>query len=171
MTERGASRPPGPPGHSGHSGLSLKGRALRYLAQREHSRAELARKLARHAEDRPDVSAEAQVDAVLDALVAAGLLSDRRAADALVSAQSRRFGNLRLRHALRQRGVGADDAAAALAAVQGDELARAHEVWQRRFGAPAPDAAGRAKQARFLSGRGFGADVVRRVVRGLPDDD
>lgn len=151
--------------------LSLKGRALRYLAQREHSRAELARKLARHAEDRPDLPAQTQVEAVLDALAAAGLLSDRRAADALVSAQARRFGNLRLRHALRERGVGADDAAAALAAVQGDELARAQEVWRRRFGAPAEDAAGRAKQARFLSGRGFAADVVRRVVRGLPDAD
>lgn len=153
------------------SGLSLKGRALRYLAQREHSRAELARKLARHAIDLPQASAASQVEAVLDALAAAGLLSDRRAAEALVSAQARRFGNLRLRHVLRQRGVGADDAVAALAAVQGDELARALEVWRRRFGAPAEDAAGRAKQARFLSGRGFGADVVRRVVRGLPDDD
>jgi regulatory protein len=154
----------------GAPGLSLKGRALRWLAQREHSRAELARKLARHAEDAPEASAAVQVERVLDALAAAGLLSDRRAAEALVAAQSRRFGNLRLRHALRQRGVGADDAAAALAAVQGDELARAQEVWQRRFGVPAQDAAGRAKQARFLAGRGFGADVVRRVVRGLPDD-
>jgi regulatory protein len=152
-------------------GLSLKGRALRYLAQREHSRAELARKLARHVEDGPDAPAEAQVERVLDALAAAGLLSDRRAAEALVSAQARRFGNLRLRHALRQRGVGADEAAAALASVQGDELARAQEVWRRRFGAPADDAAGRAKQARFLAGRGFSADVVRRVVRGLGDED
>lgn len=155
----------------GGPALSLKGRALRHLARREHSRAELARKLARHAEDRPEASAAAQIDAVLDALAAAGLLSERRAAEALVAAQSRRFGNLRLRQTLRQRGVDAAAAAAALATVQGDELARAQAVWQRRFGAPATDAAGRAKQARFLAGRGFDADVVRRVVRGLADED
>ena len=34
--------------------LSVKGRALRYLSQREHSRLELERKLARHVADLPD---------------------------------------------------------------------------------------------------------------------
>lgn len=151
-------------------GLSLKARALRCLAQREHSRAELARKLARHAEDRPEAPAAAQIDSLLDELAAKGLLDERRAAEAVVSVQSRRFGAARLRQTLRTRGVLPDVAAEALAAVAGSELDRAREVWRRRFGAPAADAAGRAKQARFLAGRGFGSDVIRLVVRGVDDE-
>lgn len=181
--------------------LSLKGRALRYLAQREHSRSELERKLMRTLSDQarrtarqdggqgdghddgqhgaghdPDPAldadaARARIAAVLDTLEAADLLSDRRAAEALVGAQSRRLGQQSLRHRLQQRGLAPDLVASALATVQGTELTRAREVWQRRFGAPAADAAGRAKQARFLAGRGFAADVIRRVVSGQDDQD
>lgn len=151
-------------------GLSLKARALRCLAQREHSRAELARKLARHAEDQPEAPAAAQIERVLDELAARGLLDERRAAESVVAAQARRFGGARLRQTLRTRGVPAEVAAQALAGVAGTELERAREVWRRRFGVVAADAAGRAKQARFLAGRGFGSDVIRQVVRGLDDE-
>jgi regulatory protein len=151
-------------------GLSLKARALRCLAQREHSRAELARKLARHAEDRPEAPAAAQIETLLDELAARGLLDERRAAEAVVAIQARRFGAARLKQTLRTRGLPAEVAADALAAVAGSELERAREVWRRRFGAPAADAAGRAKQARFLAGRGFGSDVIRRLVLGLDDE-
>lgn len=150
--------------------LSLKARALRCLAQREHSRAELARKLAPHAEDRPEAPAAAQIDRVLDDLAARGLLDERRAAESVVATQARRFGGARLRQTLRTRGVPAEVAAAALAGVAGTELERAREVWRRRFGVVAADAAGRAKQARFLAGRGFGSDVILQVVRGIDDD-
>jgi regulatory protein len=161
--------------------LSIKARALRYLAMREHSRAELARKLARHVEDTPDDPAEARIQRALDELAARGLLDEQRAADALVTAQAARFGALKLRQSLRTRGVGAEEAASALAAVEGTELERARTVWRRRFGAgtgaatttgAAPiSTADRARQARFLAGRGFSGDVIRRVVRDLDDDD
>jgi regulatory protein len=150
--------------------LSLKARALRCLAQREHSRAELARKLVRHAEDRPEAPAASQIETLLDELAAQGLLDEQRAAQAVVRVQSRRFGAARVRQTLRDRGVPPEVAADALAALDGSELERAREVWRRRFGAAAGDAAGRAKQARFLAGRGFGADVIRRVVRGIDDE-
>lgn len=150
-------------------GLSVKGRALRYLSQREHSRAELERKLARHVQDLPELSAQAQIRSALDALAGAGLLSDRRAADALVTAQARRHGDLKLRHLLRARGLGAEHIAAALAPVEGTELERARAVWARRFGQPAADAAERARQARFLAGRGFSGETIRRIVRGLDE--
>lgn len=52
----------------------------------------------------------------------------------------------------------------------GTELERARVLWERKFGAPAPDAAGRARQVRFLLARGFASDTVRRVVRGVEDD-
>jgi regulatory protein len=151
-------------------GLSVQARALRYLAQRDHSRVELERKLARQVEDLPEDPAAVQIARVLDTLTARGLLSEQRAAEALVGAQARRFGGLKLRQNLRARGVAPDEAAAALATVADTELARAHALWQRRFGATATDAAGRAKQARFLAGRGFGGDVIRRVVQGLGED-
>jgi regulatory protein len=155
--------------------LSLKARALRYLAMREHSRAELARKLARHVEDSPGDPADARIQRALDELAERGLLDEQRAADALVTAQAARFGALKLRQSLRTRGVGAEEAALALAAVEGTELDRARAVWRRRFGpgnaGPASvSPADRARQARFLAGRGFSGDVIRRVVRGLDDD-
>ncbi len=151
-------------------GLSLKARALRHLALREHSRAELERKLARHAEDSPEDPAAPRIARVLDELAAHGLLSEQRAAESLVAAQSSRFGALKLRQSLRARGVAPEAAASALAEVAGSELERARAVWARRFGQPAADAAERARQARFLAGRGFAPDIIRRVVRGLDED-
>ena len=50
------------------------------------------------------------------------------------------------------------------------ELERARALWQRRFGSPATDPAGRAKQMRFLAGRGFSGETIRRVVQGLDED-
>jgi regulatory protein len=163
---------------------SLKGRALRYLAQREHSRAELERKLARFvavadadaaADADPDEhrrAAQAQLTRALDELAAAGLLSDSRAADAVLSAQGQRFGIRRLKQVLQQKGLAPDLVSHTLQQAKGTELARAHEVWRRRFGTtPAADAAERAKQMRFLAGRGFDGDVIRRVVQGANDVD
>ena len=49
------------------------------------------------------------------------------------------------------------------------EVQRAREVWRRKFGEPAPDAAGRARQMRFLASRGFGTEAIRRVVSGGDD--
>jgi regulatory protein len=147
---------------------SLRARALRLLARREHSRAELTRKLAPWAED--DAAA---LERLLDDFAARGLIDERRTAEALVAAGAGRFGAARLRQTLRGRGVAPDAAAEALAgvaAVAGTELERARTVWQRRFGTPAPDAAGRAKQARFLAARGFGAEVIRQLVRGIEPD-
>jgi regulatory protein len=151
-------------------GLSLKARALRYLAMREHSRAELARKLARHADDSPEDPAAPRISRLLDELAALGLLDERRAAEALVSAQASRFGGLKLRQNLRARGVEPQVAEAALASLGDSECARARAVWRRRYGEPAADPAERARQARFLAGRGFSGDIIRRVVGGLDED-
>lgn len=150
--------------------LSVKGRALRYLAQREHSRAELERKLARHVEDTEDASAEAQIARALDELAAAGLLSDARTAESVLAHQGARFGSRRLKQTLQAKGLDATLVASTLQAARGTELDRAREVWRRRFGTPPADAAERAKQMRFLAARGFEGDVIRRVVSGGSDD-
>ena len=150
--------------------LSVKGRALRYLAQREHSRVELARKLARTVEDTEGASAAAQIEAALDQLAAAGLLSDTRAAESVLISQGKRFGSRRLKQVLQGKGLAPDLVQQTLQQAHGTELTRAREVWQRRFGNPPTDARERAKQMRFLAGRGFDGDVIRRVVQGADED-
>lgn len=144
--------------------LSLKGRALKYLAAREHSRAELLRKLAPHAEE------PAEVERVLDELETRGLLSAERFVESLLHRRAARFGTARLRQELQQHKLPADAVAQAVEALRGTELERARAVWQRRFGGePAADAAERARQMRFLTARGFSSEVIRRVVRGGDD--
>jgi regulatory protein len=155
----------------GFGAPSLKGRALRYLAQREHSRAELERKLARHAEDNDDASAAVQIARALDELAAHGFLSEERVAESVLSSQGQRFGARRLKQTLQAKGLDPALVAATLQQARGTELDRARQVWQRKFGAPAADAAGRAKQMRFLAARGFEGDVIRRVVQGTDRGD
>ena len=150
--------------------LSVKGRALRCLAQREHSRAELERKLARHVEDTPEASAQAQIAAALDELAAKGLLSEQRAADAVLSGRGQRYGMRRLKQTLQAKGLDAALVASTLQQARGTELERAREVWRRRYGSAPADAAERARQMRFLAGRGFEGEVIRRVVQGGDDD-
>lgn len=150
--------------------LSVKGRALRYLAQREHSRAELERKLARHVEDTADASAAEQIAAALDELGAHGLISEARVAESVLTSQAARFGARRLRQTLQAKGLAPALVAATLQQAQGTELERARALWQRRFGTPPADAAERARQMRFLAGRGFEGEVIRRVLRGRQDD-
>jgi regulatory protein len=154
----------------GFGALSVKGRALRYLAQREHSRSELERKLARFVEDQPEAPAQQQIAAALDELAAKGLLSDQRTADSVLRSQGARFGSRRLKQAMQAKGLEPALVASTLQQARTTELERAREVWRRRFGAPAEDAAGRARQMRFLAGRGFDGDVIRRVVQASDDD-
>ena len=154
----------------GFGAISVKGRALRYLSQREHSRVELERKLARHVQDTEEACAQAQIAAALDDLAAKGLLSEARAAESVLNSQGRRYGVRRLKQTLQGKGLAADLVASTLLRARGTELARAQEVWRRRFGAPPADAAERARQMRFLAGRGFEGDVLRRVVRGAEDE-
>ncbi len=145
--------------------ISLKARALRYLSAREHSRSELARKLARHAQEDDDV------EQLLDWLEAAKFLSQARFCESLVNRRAKRFGNSRILAELQSHGVGS----AALAEVRTDlvagETARAVEVWQRKFGSAGLDAAARAKQMRFLMQRGFSHQAIRVAMASAPADD
>ena len=155
--------------------VSLKVRALQWLAQREHSPQELRAKLLRAAaaplpgqdgrRDAADVAPE--VDALIAWLAARGHLSSQRFVDSRIHARQARFGNRRIEHELRQHGLAPDPAAQQ--ALRESELERAREVWRRKYGSVAGDAAARVRQMRFLVARGFSADVVRRVVRGAAE--
>jgi regulatory protein len=147
---------------------SLLARAIALLARREHSRAELARKLKRHLA--PDAGG-AEIDDVLDQLERSKLLSDERFAGALTAHRAQRYGDARVRFDLRNAGVREDAASAALAGLRGTELARARALWLRRFGALPATAAERARQGRYLQARGFSHDTIQRVLRGMGDDE
>ncbi len=140
--------------------LSLKGRALKYLAAREHSRVELTRKLAPHAES-PE-----QVAQVLDELEQKGWLSAQRFADSMLHRKAARYGAARLKAELAQHQLPSEVAQAATQSLRDTEFVRAHALWLRRFGEPAQSPQDKARQMRFLISRGFASDVVRRVIRG-----
>ena len=150
--------------------LSVKGRALRYLSQREHSRLELKRKLARHVIATEDDSAQVLIARALDEMAAAGLLSDARAAASVLASQGQRYGVRRLKQTLQFKGLDAELVSATLNEARNTEVERARAVWRRRFGVPPADAAERARQMRFMAGRGFECEVILRVVQGAEDD-
>lgn len=144
--------------------LSLRDRALRCLAQRDHSRQELARKLAAHGS--PD-----EVAVVLQDLKERGLQSDSRFAGGYVRAKARRMGNGRLAKELARRGVDRELIGEALSGPQmEDELQRAREVWRRKFGTPPSDGPEWARQARFLQGRGFAIETIRKLLKDCHDE-
>jgi regulatory protein len=145
--------------------LSVKGRALRYLAQREHSRVELARKLARTVVDSDTASASQQIQSALDELAAHGLLNEERAAASVLNIQGRSLGERRLKQNLQNKGFAPELVAQTLAQVRDTELDRARALWQRKYGAPPQDARARAKQMRFMLGRGFSSSVIVQVLR------
>ena len=123
------------------------------------ARLELRTKLLRAA---GDLHTAAEIDTLLEHLAAQGHLSNERFVESRLHARSARFGNRRIEQELRQHGVALD--APTQAQLRATEVARAREVWRKKFGVLAQDAAGRARQARFLAARGFSADVVHKIV-------
>ncbi|MGH8670515.1 MAG: recombination regulator RecX [Burkholderiales bacterium] len=138
-----------------------RNRALRCLARREYSRAELRQKLL--AENSSD---HATLDVLLDELEARGWLSDSRFVDQTVRTRQNRFGSLRIAHELRDKGVVQALIDAAIANLRAGELRSARAVWQRKFNSLPANAGERAKQMRFLQSRGFTVEVIRAVVDG-----
>ena len=143
---------------------SLRERALRHLARRDHSRAELVRKLAPHGEP-------AEIDAVIERMGELGLQSDTRYAEAFVRGKAGRFGASRLRSELARRGIDRDLINEAIAGEcvesEGD---RARAVLRGRFTEPPADAREWARQARFLQTRGFAPDLIRKLLKEPYDE-
>src|SRR4051812_43556963 len=138
---------------------SLRARAMRFLARREHSREELRRKLA------PKLAEGEDLEAVLDDLAQRGWLSDARYAEHSIRSRARRFGPIKLVHQLRARGV--DDAAieAGFTAAGVDGASSVRSVWSSRFKAPPADERERGRQVRFLLGRGFRLEEILRFLK------
>ncbi len=142
---------------------SLRERALRLLARREHSLAELARKLRTYG------GPEEELEALLEDLSRLRLLSDERYAESRAHALSRKYGAARIAHELRAKGLGKELAEQASGAARATELERAREVWRRKFRVAPKTREERAKQMRFLQSRGFSFDAIRAAIGGEDD--
>ena len=142
---------------------SLRERALRLLARREHSRAELARKLRTYA------SPAEELETLLEDLSRRKLLSDERYAESRAHALSRKYGAARIAHELRAKGLGKELAEQASEAARATEVERAREIWRRKFRVAPRTREERARQMRFLQSRGFSFDAIRAVVGGKDD--
>jgi len=194
LRSKPAGGEPPAPREAGPTPAALKSRALRWLAQRDHGRAELERKLVMHARALARLAEQAaaatgtepgepgfgsveepelrrRVELVLEQLAAAGLLNEARMAEAMLNARAPRFGERRLRQTMQQRGLEPALVDASLASVRDTELARARALWLRRFDGPGATPAERVRQVRFLVGRGFSSEVIRRVMKGAIADD
>lgn len=137
----------------------LRQQAIRLLARREHTHAELRKKL----EGEGTVE---EIDAVLAGLAGSGLLSDARAAASYLRGHGARFGVARLKQTLRDKGVDDDTIATSLDESElPSELERARAVWQRKFCTAPQDQREWARQARFLQSRGFSVDIIRRLLK------
>jgi regulatory protein len=132
---------------------------MRFLARREHSRVELQRRLAAVAEEGDNV------EALLDELARKGWLSDARFAEQTIRSKARRFGPLKAAHLLRGLGVEEQTIAAAFRAAGADGASSIEAVWRSRFrDAPADDKE-KARQVRFLQGRGFPLDQIMKFLK------
>ena len=145
--------------------LSLKGRALKLLAQREHSRLELQRKLAAHVEEGGDLPA------ILDELEKRGFISEQRVVASVIHSKASRFGTARLVQELRSKGLDDEAVREAGEQLRDTELQRATDLWRKRFGAPPADLKEKARQLRFMASRGFSSAVASRVLREAPYSD
>lgn len=164
-------------GGSQRAGRSLKARALQWLSQREHSRAELERKLMPHALAEHAAAVLAQPEAspvepalavqgVLDWLESKRYLSAERFIESRVHVRSGKYGNLRIQQELSRHRLKLP--AEAVQALRDNEFERAAAVRLSKFADWPSTPADRAKQARFLAGRGFSPEVVSRVLRQRP---
>lgn len=141
-------------------GPSLKARAVGMLSRREHSRVELARKLAPHVDpDQP-----AQLEQMLDELERENWLSNERFAQSLVHRRATKKGVALVLQELRQHGLSDEQLTDIRDKLQSTEVQRATEVWQKKFGHPPADAKEYARQFRFLASRGFSSRCLRQIL-------
>lgn len=142
-------------------------RVMGWLARREHSAQEVRQKLSRLACPSP------VADTVVAQLAQEGLLSDDRFAEILSRSRFRRgFGPSRIQAELRRHGVD-EETVALYGSMERDQLLRqAYQTMKKRFGERKPrNPREKAQRARFLSYKGYPADVIFRVLDAGGEDD
>ena len=147
---------------------SLRQRALDYLGKREYSYAELGQKLKTYLAEDEDFDV---ITAILEDFKTRGWLSDARFTEQIVHARSHKFGASKIANELREKGVSQDLIETAIEQVKENELNNAREIWRKKF-KKSPDSREEwARQARFLQSRGFGFDVIKKVLNSKHDSN
>ena len=141
--------------------LYLRKTAMDYLARREHSEQQLTRKLTARGFD------EQLVEIAVAELVADGLLSDVRFAEAFVNSRFQRgSGPQKIRMELRERGVAAELVSLSIEAFDDQWWQRVREVREKKFGSEQPgDFKERSRQMRFLQQRGFTSEQISAAFK------
>lgn len=116
------------------------------------------------------VDVDDKIKVILDDFKQRGWLSDERFAEQVSHARQRKFGSQRIANELRQKGVADDVIANAIESAKTNDLDNARVIWQKKYGQAPKDKNEWAKQARFLQGRGFGFDIIKRVIAESGDD-
>lgn len=144
---------------------SLRQRALDYLGKREYSYVELWQKLKPFAEESDDIPA------LLDDFKKRGWLSDARFTEQMVHARQHKFGSARIAYELREKGIAEHLIEEAIEQVKDSELENAKEIWRKKFKTAPGSREEWAKQARFLQSRGFGFDLIKKVLSNKEIDE
>lgn len=108
---------------------------------------------------------------MLDDFKKRGWLSDARFIEQIVHARSHKFGSAKIAHELREKGVADELIADAVSQVKENELAHAREVWRKKFNTAPTSRDEWTRQARFLQSRGFGFDIIKKVLNTKKDDN
>lgn len=167
---------------------TLKTRAVYYLSKREHSRAELAKKLSQptykarqkafvHKTELPEAPSTELIGSVLDDLQRQGFLNDERFAHGLARKNAQKHGAARVMASLGQHKLDALTSQTLAQQLKDSELPRCYDVWSKRFSHIdrgsmdfTDSQAALGKQGRFLMQRGFSGDAVKKVLNGwMPD--
>lgn len=143
---------------------SLRQRALDYLAKREYSYSELGKKLQAYADENDDIQS------LLDDFKSRGWLSDQRFTEQIVHARKAKFGTAKIAHELREKGIADHLISDAVATLKATELENATEVWRKKFKTAPQTREEWAKQARFLQSRGFGFELIKKIL-SVNDND
>ena len=140
--------------------IPVKDRALGLLARREHSAAELKRKL------RQKGYASADIDAGLSPLLLDGSVSDRRFTEAYVNMRMNRgYGPMRILAELRERGIPAELAHEYLNQETLDWYVVLNRQYIKKYAdAPVTDHQDKSKRIAYLQARGFRLDLIFDVI-------
>jgi regulatory protein len=142
-----------------------KARAVKLLARREHSARELKRKLEARG------IGEAQASEAVAELNREGWQSDERYAEMLVRSRiSHGFGPVRIAAELKMAGVPSEQARAALEQTETDWRTLAAEAQAKHFAGLPKTSAERARQYRYLQGRGFDSSQISAALKGEVDE-
>lgn len=156
----------------------LLDRAMRILAQRDHSEAELRRKLQQSVQraafiqqSEPEIINDVQLDKVIGWCQENGWLNEARFTERFIQSRSRKgYGPQRIRLELGQKGVARPEIDLAMEACDIDWSACAAQLAERKFGLPLPSEwKAKAKVQRFLQSKGFFMEDIQAVFRNFDD--